>query len=95
MDKESPNNENWKIINEITLDLGSEENAEIFYNAFTPELDYMPMKRSDMKITKNGSKINLSVKSLDITAFRASINSILQFTNVVDTIIDYIENPTQ
>jgi tRNA threonylcarbamoyladenosine modification (KEOPS) complex Pcc1 subunit len=50
------------------------------------------MKRTSMDIHKENQSIYFQIKALDLTAFRASINSLLQFGNVVDSIIDYVDN---
>jgi tRNA threonylcarbamoyladenosine modification (KEOPS) complex Pcc1 subunit len=84
--------ENWKVNCELRIDMKNQEDAEIFLNSFSPEIDTIPMKRASMNIRKENQNIFFQIKALDLTAFRASMNSLLQFGNVVDTIIDYVDN---
>jgi tRNA threonylcarbamoyladenosine modification (KEOPS) complex Pcc1 subunit len=83
--------EQWKISDTLKIDMNSEENASIFLNSFVPEMKTMPMKRSNIEIETKGTNIVFNVNALDLTAYRATINSILQFSNVVDVIVNYIE----
>lgn len=78
----------------MRIDMGSDENAAIFYESFIPELKTMPTRRSSLKIATEGNVILFTIKALDITAFRATMNSTLQFCNVVYGLIDYIEKDT-
>ncbi|MCP4762292.1 MAG: hypothetical protein GY870_10965 [archaeon] len=89
------NNEKWKIKGEISLNMGSEENADIFITSFLPEIKTMPTKRSTLNVIKKESEVIINIKALDITAFRANINSILQFSNAVETIVSYVEKEDQ
>ncbi len=54
-------------------------------------MDTMPLKRSSLNLNQEGNKVIIEINALDVTAFRANINSILQFCNVVDTIVTYVE----
>lgn len=76
----------------IKVDMNSKENAGIFLKSFTPEIDSIPMKRSSLEFSKNENFIEFSIKASDINAMRASMNSILNFVNVVKESLNFIEN---
>ena len=54
-----------------------------FYTSYLPEHNIQPQKRSEVSLSQSLNEIIFTVKALDITAFRATINSILQFGNIV------------
>ncbi|MHA1729135.1 MAG: KEOPS complex subunit Pcc1 [Promethearchaeota archaeon] len=84
-------NKRWKINSTISLNMRSEENSKIFLRSFKPEMKSMPMKRCHLFISIEGKKVNFQINALDVNAFRSTINSILQFCNVVDTLLNFIE----
>ncbi|MHA1818962.1 MAG: KEOPS complex subunit Pcc1 [Promethearchaeota archaeon] len=84
-------NELIKISANLVVDMGSEENASIFINSYEPEVGSMPMRRSAVDYQRDENYLNFNIKAADITAFRASINSLLQFIDVVDKINNFIE----
>ena len=80
-----------KIINSIKFEFNSPSDAEIFYQSFIPEFQDMPMKRSKWTISKpkaDSSEIFFQIESEDATAFRATINSLIQFANIVEKTIN-------
>lgn len=81
----------WQIVDKMSIDMRTEENAAIFYDAFIPELATMPTRRSSLEINQQNNRIIFDLKAKDITAFRATVNSILQFANVVDGLVEYID----
>lgn len=76
----------------IKVNMNSKENAGIFLKSFTPEIDSIPMKRSSLEFSKNENFIEFYIKASDINAMRASMNSILNFVNVVNESLNFIEN---
>jgi tRNA threonylcarbamoyladenosine modification (KEOPS) complex Pcc1 subunit len=62
------------------------------YNAFNPELNSFEFKRSNLLMEKKDNSLIFTVKSNDITAFRASVNEIISFGKVVDQSIYISEN---
>jgi KEOPS complex subunit Pcc1 len=79
-----------KIKSNLRLEfkLGS-DNAQIFYTSFIPEFSDMPMKRSKWKIfppeKQNDSEVVIfEIESEDAVAFRATINSIIQFAHIIE-----------
>ena len=80
-----------KIINSIKFQFVTDENANIFYTSFMPEFVDMPMKRSKWSISPpspDSNEIIIEIESEDATAFRATINSLIQFAYVVEETIN-------
>ena len=85
----------WIVEAKITVNMKTKENAGIFLKSFTPEIESIPMKRSSLKFLNNENFIEFSIKALDINAMRASMNSILNFVNVVNESLKFIENSSE
>ena len=85
------NNKSWKIKTKITIDFGSKENANIFLRSYEPEKDSVTSKRSEIQINTNDNYIIFDVFGKDINATRASLNSILNFSNVVLKTVEFSE----
>ena len=80
-----------KIISSIKFEFNSPNDAEIFYKSFIPEFQDIPMKRSKWTISSpkaDSNEINFQIESQDATAFRATINSLIQFANIVEKSIN-------
>ena len=80
-----------KIISSIKFEFNSAKDAEIFYRSFIPEFRDMPMKRSKWTISEpkvDSNEILFQIDSEDATAFRATINSLIQFANIVEKTIN-------
>ena len=76
----------------IKVNMKSKENAGIFLKSFTPEIESIPMKRSSLEFLKNENIVEFRIEASDINAMRASMNSILNFVNVVNESLNFIEN---
>ena len=79
-----------KIISSIKFEFNTASDAEIFYKSFIPEFQDMPMKRSKWTISTPKADFNeiiFQIESEDATAFRATINSLIQFANIVEKTI--------
>ena len=87
-----PNLKSWMISTTMTVDFGSEENVNIFLNAYKPESDTIKTKRSIVDIKSDGPYVIFEIGGSDINAMRASLNSILNFTNVIKKTLDFVEN---
>ena len=76
-----------QITTEISFNFNTPEDAKIFYSSFMPEFHDMPQKRSIWHVSpliKESSEIKFKIQSEDATAFRATINSLIQFAHVVE-----------
>ncbi len=79
-----------KIISLIKFEFDTPSDAEIFYQSFIPEFQDIPMKRSKWTISNpkaDSNEINFQIDSEDATAFRATVNSLIQFANIVEKTI--------
>ena len=59
-----------------------------------PEFDDMPLKRSKWQVhssKSDQSQIEFQIESEDGTAFRATINSLIQFANIVEKTLQVIK----
>ena len=79
-----------RILSSIKFEFNSANDAEIFYESFIPEFQDMPMKRSKWTISNpkaDSNEISFQINSEDATAFRATVNSLIQFANIVEKTI--------
>ncbi len=70
----------------------TQEDATIFYSSYMPEHGTLPRNRSHVSLQQSGENIIFTIKSKDVTAFRASINSILQFGNIVFKVVEKVDS---
>ncbi|UYP46262.1 hypothetical protein NEF87_002547 [Candidatus Lokiarchaeum ossiferum] len=79
-----------KISTQISFQFDSPEDAQIFYASFLPEFNDMPLKRSHWQVNppkSESSVIQFHIHAEDATAFRATINSLIQFAHIVEKTI--------
>lgn len=69
----------------------NELDAQIFIKSFSPEMGTIPMKRVSIEHSQDKNVVYFKIKALDLTAFRASLNSLLQFGYTVDNVINLVE----
>lgn len=86
------NNTEWIIDCTFSMKFITEQDATIFYNSYMPEHGANSKKRSKISLCKSNDKIIFTIKARDVTAFRATINSILQFGNVVYKIVEKVDS---
>ena len=82
----------WVITSNLSLHFNTEEDASIFYTSYLPEHGKVPKKRSQVSVQQKEKVIEFSIDAKDITAYRATINSILQFGNVVYKIVEKVDS---
>ena len=85
-------NSNWVINCTLSLKFDTEKDATIFYSSFMPEHGKIPRKRTEVALVQSNDVITFTIKAKDVTAFRASINSILQFGNIVYKVIEKVDS---
>ena len=85
-------NNNWKIKCDLKISMKNEQDAQTFINSFSPEIKTIPMKRVSIEYFQEKNVIHFKINALDITAFRASLNSLLQFGYTVDSVIDLVDD---
>ena len=85
--------ENYYTIKSIIeLNFKNSELCEISYNSFLPEFNNRRSKRSKTIIEKKGKSLIFQIESSDITAFRASVNEIINFGKIIDDTVRIINN---
>ncbi|MHA1109957.1 MAG: KEOPS complex subunit Pcc1 [Promethearchaeota archaeon] len=85
-------NSKWVINCSLSLKFDTEEDATIFYTSFMPEHGTIPRKRTEVALEQSKENIIFTIKAKDVTAFRATINSILQFGNIVFKVIEKVDS---
>ncbi|MBS7643403.1 hypothetical protein KEJ26_02305 [Candidatus Bathyarchaeota archaeon] len=75
----------------IHLDFPSENYAKIIYEALKPETKMSPTPRAEVRLQRNAKNLVLTFKACDAAALRASINSILRFTNSIVQILNVVK----
>ncbi len=83
---------NWVINCSLSLKFDTKEDAIIFYTSFMPEHGRIPRNRTKVALKQSGENIIFTIQAKDITAFRATINSILQFGNIVFKVIEKVDS---
>lgn len=88
-----------KADSNLKLTFDSAEHAVIFYQSFMPEFYDTPMKRSvwTIKRAQDGdesvppNEVHFEINSKDLTAYRATINSLIIFANMVEKTLHLVE----
>lgn len=78
----------------VKLIFPTEEKAKIFYDSFMPDFPHLPTKRTKLRIypsQQRPQEIHIDIQSEDATAFRATINSIIQFARTVEVTVGLVE----
>jgi len=75
----------------IYLDFPTENYAKVIFEALKPETKTSPTPRANVWLRREARKLVLSFKARDAAALRASVNSILRFTNSLMQILDVVE----
>ena len=73
-----------KIQATLRFQFESEASATIFLRSFSPEMAQLPMKRTTWTVNQHSSEIIFEIQSDDAIAFRATLNSLLQFAHIVE-----------
>ena len=86
-------NKHFSIISTIEFHFNNSRERDFSFNSFLPEFKRLQKKRSKMSIEKkNDTSIIFNINSSDITAFRASINEIINFGRVITDSIEIVSN---
>jgi tRNA threonylcarbamoyladenosine modification (KEOPS) complex Pcc1 subunit len=83
---------NWVINCTLSLNFDTKEDATIFCKSFLPEHGSIPRKRSQVSLVQSEDVIIFTIYAKDITAFRATMNSILQFGNIVLKVVKKVDS---
>ncbi len=86
-------NLNYTITSSIKFTFNDSKTRNISFNSFQPEYERLKSKRSKVFVEKEGeNNLNFSIKSGDITAFRASINEIITFGKIFESLMQLVQN---
>jgi len=83
-----------KIYVTITVGLDSKEESKLVHDSLFPEFMDHDFERSKVSIKLVRSKIIINIKSQDISAARANINSIMRWISLVSESIQLIPKTT-
>ncbi|TXT66846.1 MAG: hypothetical protein BAJALOKI3v1_10117 [Promethearchaeota archaeon] len=79
----------FSIQSTITFSFDDSQIRDISYASYLPEHKKAKTKRSIISMQKKEpNSLEFSVKSQDITAFRASMNDIISFGKIIDKILN-------
>ncbi|MFX1386723.1 MAG: KEOPS complex subunit Pcc1 [Promethearchaeota archaeon] len=86
-------NNNFSIKSTIEFQFESSQIRDISFNSFLPEFKRLKKKRSNILVEKkNDTSLIFMIKSYDITAFRASINEVINFGKVITDSMKIVDN---
>ncbi|MFX1525776.1 MAG: KEOPS complex subunit Pcc1 [Promethearchaeota archaeon] len=76
----------------IELKFNNSEIRDLSYNSFIPEIKKLQTNRSKVFVEKKDSDLLIfKIEGSDITAFRASINEIINFGKIIDNTVKLTE----
>jgi len=78
------NQKNFSIESQVVIKFSNSDLCNIAYQSFLPDFNTKSSPRSKITMEKNNSSLIFSIKSIDITAFRASINEIINYFRIID-----------
>ncbi|MBN1159948.1 MAG: CTAG/PCC1 family protein [Candidatus Diapherotrites archaeon] len=73
---------------DISIACDNAEQARILYDSIAPEATRFKTERSSAKINLNKKDLEIKIEAKDLTALRASFNSIFRLLSTVDNVID-------
>ncbi|MFX0072764.1 MAG: KEOPS complex subunit Pcc1 [Candidatus Hermodarchaeota archaeon] len=74
----------YTIQSEIRFNFIDPNYRDFSFNSFLPDLKKGTSKRSKIIMNKDSNSLIFTIKSSDITAFRASVNDIINFGKIID-----------
>lgn len=77
-----------QICSEIIFDFLNEKIAQIYFNSLNPESDESFSHRSSTKLILMGNKLKISIDAKDTTAFRATLNSYINWIKIIEGIVE-------
>jgi tRNA threonylcarbamoyladenosine modification (KEOPS) complex Pcc1 subunit len=74
----------FTIKSTIELQFKTTNLCNMAYNAYLPEFNIKKSKRSDISLEKLEKSLVFNIESNDITAFRATVNEIVNFGKIIE-----------
>ncbi len=78
----------------ITVNFDSKEESKLVHDSLVPEIMDHDFERSQVDIELDGSEITINIKSKDISAAKANINSIMRWISLVSESVQLIPKTT-
>ena len=83
--KDSNRSHSFLIKSDVEFQFERSELRDMAYEAYLPELETLNTKRSSMEMTKVGAiSLKFTMRSSDITAFRASSSDLISFGKIIE-----------
>ena len=76
--------QNYSVIATVELKFTEPSIRDNSYNSFLPEFKKFQTKRSSIRMEKKNNSLLFNIESIDITAFRASINDIIGLGKIIE-----------
>ncbi|MFX1450173.1 MAG: KEOPS complex subunit Pcc1 [Promethearchaeota archaeon] len=76
------------ISSEIIIEFLDEKIAEVYLNSLNPESEESFSHRSNIKLFLKKNKLKILIDAKDITAFRATLNSYLNWIKIINDIVE-------
>ncbi len=79
--------ENQKIFSiesQVIIKFSNSNLCDVAYQSFLPDFNTKKSPRSTITMEKKSNSLTFNIKSIDITAFRASINEIINNFRIFD-----------
>ncbi|MFX0132835.1 MAG: KEOPS complex subunit Pcc1 [Candidatus Hodarchaeota archaeon] len=76
------------ISSEIIIKFSDKKLAQVYLNSLNPESKEKFSHRSSIKLTLIDNNLKILIASKDVTAFRATINSYLNWIRIIDGIVE-------
>ena len=86
------NQKSFSIESQVFIKFSNSNICNIAYQSFLPDFNTKTSPRSKITMDKNNSSLIFNINSNDITAFRASINEIINNFRIFDHTLE-IYNP--
>ena len=83
-----------KIYIIVTVDFDSKEESKLVHDSLIPEFMDHDFDRSEVSIELDGFQLTINIKSQDISAARANINSIMRWVSLVTKSVQLIPKTT-
>ena len=85
-------NRPYFIKSRIELVFSNPELSRFAYNSFLPELNSKKSNRSVINVKLSSKSLLFYIKSRDITAYRASINEIINLGKIIEDTIEIYDS---
>jgi tRNA threonylcarbamoyladenosine modification (KEOPS) complex Pcc1 subunit len=76
------------INSEITINFPDENVAQIYFNSLIPEQSNISHHRSQIKLFLEKNSLKISISATDITAFRATVNSYINWIRIINGMVE-------